>query len=147
MKKTLLTIVLASSQAFGGSGMSGGTPPAIKDLEQILNLSPELDGGLYELKGDLGLLTKTKLQQHILVSVGSSGTGTPPLELDAGTGGVNPPALRFSPEDVRILRDWKKPVGTVGPSGGNLSYEVSDGDTLDSVILKDRRMLIREATQ
>jgi hypothetical protein len=159
MKKTIAITYILSAAAYAGSGVGGGTPPALQDLEQILNVSPELDGGLFDYKGDLGLLTKIKLQPQMLVSGGSIGTGTPPLELDGGTGGVNPPIakfggtgggstpplLKFSPEDVTRLRDRTKPIEAVGSEGQNLSFDVLPGDTIDAVSLKDRRLIMREA--
>jgi hypothetical protein len=161
MKKTLLTIALGSSQAFGGSGMSGGTPPALQDLEQVLVLNPELDGGLFDYKGDIGLLTKIKLQPQMLVS-GASNASTRAIEIDGGIGGSNPPVfadiggtgsggtpplLKFSAEDIARLRDRSNPIHAVGAEGQNLSFEVLPGDTLTSVSLKDRRMTMRESVK
>ncbi len=159
MKKTIAITYILSATAYAGSGVGGGTPPALQDLEQILNVNPELDGGLYDVKGDLGLLTKIKLQPQMFVSGGSSGGGTPSLELDGGMGGSNrsianlggtgggstPPLLRFSPEDIARLRDRTKPIEAVGAEGQNLSFDVLPGDTIDAVSLKDRRLIMREA--
>ncbi len=159
MKKTLLAIAVGSSHAFGGSGMSGGTPPALQDLEQVLAVSPDLDGGLFDYKGDIGLLTKIKLQPQMLVSEASS-VSTRTIELDGGIGGSNPPAfadiggtgsggtpplLKFSAEDIVRLRDRINPIHAVGAQGQNLSFEVLPGDTLTSVSLKDRRLIMRES--
>ena len=134
MKKTIAITYILSAAAYAGSGVGGGTPPALQDLEQILNVSRELDGGLYDLKGDLGLLTKIKLQPQMLVSGGSSSGSTPPL-------------LRFSPEDIARLRDRTKPLNAVNLEGGNSSYHIEAGDTLKTLILNDRREVMRSAVQ
>ncbi len=161
MKKTIAITYILSATAYAGSGVGGGTPPALQDLEQTLNVSPELDGGLYDLKGDLGLLTKIKLQPQMFVSGGSSGGGTPSLELDGGMGGSNrsianlggtgggstPPLLRFSPEDIARLRDRTKPLNAVNLEGGNSSYNIEAGNTLKTLILNDRREVMRSAVQ
>lgn len=159
MKKFIIALsAILSSSAVAGGSMGGGTPPALQDLEQILSVSPELDGGIYDLKGDLGLLTKINLQPQMLVGSGMGG-GTPPAEISIGTGGSNPsianlggtgggstpPLLKFSPADIARLRDRSAPIEAVGAEGRNLSFEVLPGNTLDAVTLKDRRLIMREA--
>ncbi|HET9236151.1 MAG TPA: hypothetical protein VFO10_02800 [Oligoflexus sp.] len=151
--KYITSLLIGSSVAFAGGSQGGGTPPAREQLELLLNTDREfsnLDGGLFDNgAGDIGLLTRGKLQPQMLVSGGSSGGGTPPLDgmLGGGSGGGIPPALRLSSNDVNILRDRVKPIDAVGSLGQNLSFDVLAGETLDSVVLKDRREIARAAVK
>jgi hypothetical protein len=150
--KYITSLLIVSSVAFAGGSQGGGTPPAREQLELLMNseMFSDLDGGLFDNgAGDIGLLTRAKLQPQMLVSGGSSGGGTPPLDgmLGGGSGGGIPPVLRLSGDDINILRDRIKPIDAVGEMGQNLSFNVLAGDTLDSVVLKDRREIARAAVK
>ncbi len=154
--------ILSTAAAAGGS-QGGGTPPAKEKLEELMVLDIEyskLDGGLFSTEiGDIGLLSRVKLQPQMLAGSGISGgtppaiirmtggssIGTPPSLVSGSVGGSNPPSLTISEDDIAVLRDRNKPIDAIGNAGQNLSFDVEACDSLDSVILKDRRLKMRES--
>ncbi len=138
----------------------GGTPPAKEKLEELMMLDIEyskLDGGIFTAEtGDIGLLSRKELQPQMIVGSGVGG-GTPlaiqtmriaaEAPKDSSTvGGGGPPALRLSDSDISILRDRKAPIEAVSKTGGNFLFDIKAGNTLDSVVLKDRRLKMRDST-
>lgn len=159
MKKTFILLSILNSVAVAGTGQGGGTPPALQDKLEMLISKPQLDGGLFTAEtGDIGLLSRKALQPQMLVSsrmdggtppairmMGGSSSGTPPALASGSVGGSNPPSLTISEDDIAVLRGRKKPIDAVGHAGQNLSFDIQAGDTLDSVVLKDRRFIMRES--
>jgi hypothetical protein len=119
--------------AFAGGSSGTGTPPALQDLQQELMMKPSFGGGLFDKGGDIGLLTRVKLQPQMLVG--------------SGMGGGTPPILSVSESDLALLRDRTKPLDTVNTEGGSASYNIEAGETLNTVILHDRREAMRSAVK
>lgn len=133
MKKYILVLNVISSSVIAGGSMGGGTPPALQDLYEDLLLNTTLEGGLFDRTGDIGLLTRVKLQPQILVG--------------PGVGGVSPEILSLSEPEFALLRDRSKPLEAVNIEGATASYSIEAGETLNSLILKDRRDSARDAVK
>jgi hypothetical protein len=58
---------------------------------------------------------------------------------------IEPGNLVISDMDFNQLRDRTKTLGVVSVDGRVASYNIEAGDTLDSVILQNRREAAREA--
>lgn len=128
-----LSILLTSTAILAGSGMGGGTPPALADLTTELMQAEPGRAGLFEDRtGDIGLLAKTDLLPKLTV------TKLQTRSIEAGN-------LLISDLDFSQLRDRTKALGVVSVEGRAASYNIEAGDTLDSVILQNRREAAREA--
>ncbi|WP_141731565.1 hypothetical protein [Oligoflexus tunisiensis] len=121
--------VLCASSVFAGIGTGGGTPPAMQDaLAQLMTGAPG-DGGLFLEKDYLGLAVKGDLKQELTVYRAK----------------FAPQSIRMSEVDFSTLSERKGNIDAVNLDGLNRSYTVEDGQSLDTLILKDRRELIRDA--
>lgn len=130
MKKYVLALSAIASSAIAGGSMGGGTPPALQDLYQELLLNTTIEGGLFHKTGDIGLLTRVKLQPQILVGP----------EVSVASGDI----LGLSEQEFALLRDRSKPLDVVNIEGAAASYNIEAGETLNSLILTDRRNSARE---
>lgn len=134
-----------ASIALAGGSQGGGTPPALQDLQQDLMMRPSFDGGLFNKGDDIGLLTRVKLQPQMLV--GSERAGTSKVPEDGTVGGGGPAGLQLSNADVSILRDRKAPIEAVSAQGGNLLFDIEAGESLKEVVLKHKRLKMRESLE
>jgi hypothetical protein len=125
------TSLLCAYTAFAGIGTGGGTPPAMQDvLEQLMTRAPG-DGGLFFEKDKLGLAVKGELNPQLTISKLRSA----------------PQSIRMSEEDFSTLLMKKGDIDAVNFEGLSRSYKVEDGQTLDTLKLKDRRELIRDSVK
>lgn len=138
MKKELvLTAILQASVCFAGSGVGGGTPPALSDLSlEIMRSEPGSAGVFDNGAGDVGLLAKSELLSTLNVS-----------KLSLQSGGISNGTLTVSDEDFSLLSLRKKPLDAIDVNGRTASYRVEAGETLDQIILKDRRKAVRAAVR
>ncbi|HET9239251.1 MAG TPA: hypothetical protein VFO10_18470 [Oligoflexus sp.] len=121
--------LLCAFTAFGGIGTGGGTPPAMQDvLEQLMAKAPG-DGGLFIEKDKLGLAVKGELNPELTISKLRS----------------VPQSVRMSDMDFSTLSLNKGDIDAINVEGVSRSYKVEDGQTLDTLTLKDRRELIRDS--
>lgn len=136
MKYILLAIIFITPNIFAGSGMGGGTPPALADLDLELMQAEPGRAGLFDNGfGDVGLLTQSTLPPKLRVKKIKA------LSASLATGN----SLILPEADFNLLRDRTKPLDVVNRDNGNASYSVEAGDTIDSVILQDRREAVRAA--
>jgi hypothetical protein len=142
MKYMAGSFVFMASMAFAGGSQGGGTPPARQQLTEMLMSEPSIDGGLFDNGlGDIGILTRNKLQPQMTVINRHTAADDNTLTSEAN------PRLRFSREDFSALRDRPLPVDATGAEGQNYSFKIEAGDTADTIILKDRRDLMRSAVK
>lgn len=131
MKKILLSVLVAVSShpLFAGGSMTGGTPPAksrTELLEQLMAKAPG-NGGIFDSEpGNIGLGVNTQLAPELLVSKSSTSAD-----------------VIISEEDFIRLSSTLKTVDAIDISGASRSYSIQDGNTIDSLLLKDRREAIR----
>ncbi|HET9237086.1 MAG TPA: hypothetical protein VFO10_07540 [Oligoflexus sp.] len=121
--------LMAFGQVFAGGNIGGGTPPAMQDaLAQLMSVDLG-SGGLFVEKDKLGLAVKGKLNPELTVYKAR----------------FMPQSIRMSEEDFSTLSLKKGDIDAVNVEGVNRSYKVEDGEALDTLTLKDRRELMREA--
>jgi hypothetical protein len=141
MKYIAGLFVFMASMAFAGGSQGGGTPPAREQLVEMLMAQPAIDGGLFDNGlGDISILTRSRLQPQMTVAnrdLVSADIESPIVE--------STPKLNFSKEDFAALRDRLAPIDATGAEGQNLSFKIEAGNTADTMILKDRRELMRAA--
>lgn len=154
MKYAMSALWIGSSIAFAGGTLGGGTPPSLQALEVMMMIEPDREAGLYTAEtGNVGLLIRKDLLLEIMVTVGSRGTDTQSTFIENGSqsSGIPPasgsPSLKMSDNDIRILRDRTKSIEAIGSQGQNLSFDVLPGDDLNTMVLKNRRQIMREAAQ
>ncbi len=87
------------------------------------------DGGLFFEKDKLGLAVKSELNPQLTISKLRSA----------------PQSIRMSEEDFLTLLMKKGDIDAVNVEGLSRSYKVEDGQTFDTITLKDKRELIRDS--
>lgn len=131
MKRVFLVSLglMASGQVLAGGNIGGGTPPAMQDaLAQLMGVDLG-SGGLFLDKDKLGLAVKGELNPELTISKLRSA----------------PQSVRMSEDDFSTLSLKKGNIDAINVEGVSRSYNVEDGQTLDTLTLKDRRELMREA--
>ncbi|MDQ3234405.1 MAG: hypothetical protein M3Q07_21595 [Pseudobdellovibrionaceae bacterium] len=124
-----------ASAALAGGSQGGGTPPALSYLSKEIMMSEPGRAGIFDNgAGDIGLLANGKLLSTVSVSKAS---------LQARSISIG--SFAVSEEDFSLLSSRSKPLDAIGIHGENASYKIETGETLDSVILKDRRKLARDS--
>lgn len=129
MKKMIIsTYMLSASVSFAGSGVGGGTPPA---MEQLLREEFGTAGLYRDLDGKIRIAANRPLGSLV--------------NLSAST--VNTQALRVAPEQLNLLNLSTPTEDVIGENelGGTLYYKPTAGNTLDSVTLIERRAAVRAA--
>jgi hypothetical protein len=99
-------------------------------LEQLMTRAPG-DGGLFFEKDKLGLAVKGELNPQLTISKLRSA----------------PQSIRMTEEDFSTLLMKKGDIDAVNVEGLSRSYKVDDGQTLDTLTLKDRRELVRDSVK
>jgi hypothetical protein len=133
--------LLVNETGFAGSTTGGGGPPAReKFLEQLL-LAESGAGGLYEIdSGRLGLGIKGELSPDLrVITRANPGLGIPLSDIDFSS----LKAIRGNIDVESIPAEISQDPVTGLPSTLRSSYRIEDGSTLDTLILTDRRTLIR----
>jgi len=123
----LISIAIFGQCALAGTMVGGGGPPAKTAL--LLELMSKAPGsaGLFDSGNkELGLLVNGELPNELVVSPYSA----------AGSM-VSTPDADFS------LLTKKKNIDAFSIDGAIRSFQIEDGDKLNTLILKDRRDLIR----
>lgn len=134
-KYIFIPFVSFASTALAGGSQGGGTPPALADLSKEIMMAEAGRAGVFDNgAGDIGLLAKGELLSTLSVSKTS-------LQARSMAFG----SLAVSDEDFSLLSRRSKPLDAIGINGENASYRIEAGETLDKVILKDRREAARAA--
>jgi hypothetical protein len=135
------SVLCVSASAVAGIGSGGGSPPAREVLTEMLMSQPLLDGGLFDNgQGDVSLLTRRALQPQMAVTKLEPADASPEFELQTFSH-----SLKLTDSDFTALRDRTKAIDAVSSEGRNFSFVILPSDSLDSVVLKDRRSLMRES--
>jgi hypothetical protein len=137
---TILSMFTGNNAQAGGS-MGGGGPPARENLiEQLMQAKPGA-GGLYTTtEGSLGLGINSDLTPDLTVTRSYPGSGIPLSDSDFSK--LKSFSGNIDVESVAAFGDLVDPI-TGLPSTLRSSYKVEDGNTIDTLQLKDRRFLIR----
>lgn len=133
--------LLVGNSVYAGSTTGGGGPPAReKLLEQLLQAQPGT-GGLYDLgNGDVGLGIKGDLVPNLtVVTMSNPSSGIPLSDIDFST----LKSIRGNIDVESIPAGNSQDPVTGLPLTLRSSYRIDDGNTMDALILKDRRTLIR----
>lgn len=131
----VLLSMFYSSFGLAGGSSSGGTPPALSDLNiELMQAEPGRAGLFDNGTGDIGLLAKGDLFPKLIVGKNK----TQSLVSDF---------LLLPEADFHMLRDRAKPIDTMNTVGLHASYKIEAGNTGDSMILIDRREAVRAAVQ
>lgn len=133
--------LLVNEAGFAGSTTGGGGPPAREKLLEQLLQAEAGTGGLYDIgNGGLVLGIKGDLSKNLtVISRSSPGSGIPLSDADFSAlkgirGNIDVESI---PTGIR-----QDPINGL-PSTLRSSYRIEDGNTPDTVLLKDRRELIR----
>jgi hypothetical protein len=123
----ILAIVFVCPLAFGGGTSGGGSPPAMQDALNALLSARESNIGQLYLNGEkLGLGVKGSLPSDLHVRRSAT-----------------PMSLTVSGADFALMSERQGNIEALNTDGLLKSYKIEDGDSLDALILKDRRESIR----
>ncbi len=123
----LVANALVSPMTYGGGTSGGGWPPAKEDALKQLMSSSEWDiGQLYKNGDNLGLGVKGSLSSDLRI-----------------TRSATPMSLTVSDADFAIMAGRNGNIEALNTDGLLKSYKIEDGDSLDGLILTDRREAIR----
>lgn len=129
----VIIVMAITGQSFAGGSSGTSTPPGREKLTQELMMAEPGKAGVFDTgAGDIGLLAKSELLSTLTVSKSS-------LQSRSNSTGD----LAVSDEDFSLLSAITKPLYAVSINGGNASYRIEAADTLNQVILKDRREIMR----
>jgi hypothetical protein len=134
----LIANFLVSSLAVSGGTSGGGSPPAMKDLQEMLMSNPELNAGLFDRgDGEIGLGLRGSLEPKLRV-----------LKTN-----VQSDTITLTDIDFDLLSKNKtvdaKNLSNLSSADSELSrsYAIQDGDSLGELVLKDRRQISRESVK
>jgi hypothetical protein len=141
MKRQIIHLFISlftlTSTALAGGSQGGGTPPALSELSKEILMSEPGSVALFDNgSGDIGLLLKGDLLPKLTVRKASL-QDTP---LSYGD-------LALSDEEFSMIRSQSKPLGAINLTGAHTSYSVEASESLDLIILKDRREAARSGVK
>jgi hypothetical protein len=120
-------LLVFTNQVNAGGGIGGSGPPAKEALEQLMSVSDLNIARVYQNGEGLGLGVKGPLLSDLRITRSSA----------------VPMSLTVSETDFVMMADRKGMIEASNTDGLMKSYKIEDGDSLDSLILKDRREAIR----
>ncbi|HYX39163.1 MAG TPA: hypothetical protein VE954_39165 [Oligoflexus sp.] len=142
MKSISLISILGISTAAAAGGTGGINPPAReKLLEELVQAQPG-SGGLFDAgNGNLGLGIKHALNPELILSRYNPMSGIPLTDIDFSA--LNARKGNIHVESISASNTLNSTSGV--PSTLHASYRIEDGNTADTLLLKDRRVLMRNS--
>lgn len=131
MKKIIsLGSAFITAAAYAGGSIGGSNPPALQDV-YMLDAASDVATLFTDSDGRISLVTRSELKDELLL----------------GKARIQPQTLKISESDFSLLAspDRSKTLDVFNPdqNAQSRSYWIEDGNSVDEILLKDRREMIR----